>query len=585
MKKLMSLMLAAAITAGGTALLNPQAVKASAEAAVDNTIKTVAHYEFNDANNIGKDSSTNGFDLLAKDTSAPNDPEKGVDWGEEEGKTFAKLRRTYTDDKNNDRGGILYAQAVSGSKDFSDLVSDSFTLSIEFRGVNVPEANGSYYLLQTGKYNGSLGIAPWNDHIEYQPYSQIGAPVEDVTSDEAYNWTQTNRRSIPTEVNGKWHTLTISADADTGSIAIYYNGVLYTTLTQPDAKIFLSSGDLNRYTFCLNGQCESDGGANTMYGSFDIADVRVYDIALSEANVTKLYNGEEAVIEEGMVYATEIKDVQSQLDAVDTKITDRNKMTDIINALPKTVRVNTSDGSAKKTNIVWYKANEDTIKCYLQGKGYSNVKQLSLSVKYGYTVDFTYDKTLIKVTDVKINDEAFVPGTMSTKFKNAALTFKIEKLDPTVQLTGFYYDNMEYTMEDVAEYMWDEELGCYYIDVSDGLNIEIYAQLKKGTVTYYDGETSLGTTTYTEGGTETLMTAPEKEGYTFAGWYTDKELKNKFTGLDYTDAHDITLYAKYTKNSSGKKSGCGGSVNAELAIFGLLTMAAATMFVAKRKEN
>lgn len=578
MKKLMSLMLAAAITAGGTALLNPQAVKASAEEA-DNTIKTVAHYEFNSLNEIGKDSSTNGFDLLSKDTSVPSDGQKGVDWGEEDGKTFAKLRRTCSEE-NNWRGGILYAPGISGSKDFTDLMPGSFTLSIEFRGVDIPEGNGSYYLLQTGKYNGSLGIAPWNDHIEYQPYSQAGAPFEDVTSDDAYAWTQTNRRTLPAEVNGKWHTLTISADADTSSIAIYYNGELQTTLVQDDAKVLLSEGELNRYTFCLNGQCENDGGANTMYGSFDIADVRVYDTALSAANVTKICNGEEAVIEEGMTYATEIQEVK-EIASVDTKITDKNKMSDIINALPKTIKVKTNDGSTKKTNVVWYKANATEIKCYLQGKGYSNVNQLSLAVNYGYTVDFTYDKTLIKVTDVQVNGEDFVPGTMVDKLPASSLTFKIEKLDPSVNITGFFYDDMDYEYAD----LWDSEEGYFYLDIYDGANVEIYTQLKKGTVTYYDGETSLGTTTYTEGGSETLMEAPAKEGYTFAGWYTDKDLKNKFSGLDYTDAHDLTLYAKYTKNSSGKKSGCGGSVNAELAIFGLLTLAAATMFVAKRKEN
>ncbi len=582
MKKLMSLMLAAAITAGGTALLNPQAVKASAEETADNTIKTVAHYEFNDANNIGKDSSTNGFDLAIKDTSVAADGQKGVDWGEEEGKTFAKLRRT-CDEEGNMRGGILYAPrfSESDSRDFSDLIPGSFTLSIQFRGVDIPANNGSYYLLQTGRYNQSMGIAPWATAIEYQPYSQLGAPYEDTSTEDAAQWTQTNRSTISAEVNGNWHTLTFSADADTSSIAVYYNGELQTTLVKDDAKVFFSMGDLNRYTFCLNGQCESDGNANTMYGSFDVSEVRVYDVALSEANVTKIYNGEEAVIEDGMTYATEIQDVQSEINKVDTKITDKNKMSTIIGNLPKSVKVKTSDGSTKKTNIVWYKANATELKCYLQAKGYSNAKQLSLTVNYGYTVDFTYDSTLIRVTDVQVNGEDFVPGTVTERLREASLTFKIEKLDPTVEITGFAYDNMEYEYAD----LWDGEEGYFYLDISDCANVEILTQLKKGTVTYYDGETSLGTTTYTEGGNETLMTAPAKEGYTFAGWYTDKELKNKFTGLDYTDAHDITLYAKYTKNSSGKKSGCGGSVNAELAIFGLLTMAAAVTFVAKRKEN
>ena len=42
---------------------------------------------------------------------------------------------------------------------------------------------------------------------------------------------------------------------------------------------------------------------------------------------------------------------------------------------------------------------------------------------------------------------------------------------------------------------------------------------------------------------------PQKEGYTFEGWYTDKELKNKVTSITITE--DTTLYAKWIENSEG----------------------------------
>ncbi len=42
--------------------------------------------------------------------------------------------------------------------------------------------------------------------------------------------------------------------------------------------------------------------------------------------------------------------------------------------------------------------------------------------------------------------------------------------------------------------------------------------------------------------------APEKEGYTFEGWYTDKELTNKFD-FDKAVSGNITLYAKWTEKA------------------------------------
>ena len=42
--------------------------------------------------------------------------------------------------------------------------------------------------------------------------------------------------------------------------------------------------------------------------------------------------------------------------------------------------------------------------------------------------------------------------------------------------------------------------------------------------------------------------APEKEGYTFDGWYTDKELTKKFD-FDKAVSGNVTLYAKWTENA------------------------------------
>ena len=50
---------------------------------------------------------------------------------------------------------------------------------------------------------------------------------------------------------------------------------------------------------------------------------------------------------------------------------------------------------------------------------------------------------------------------------------------------------------------------------------------------------------------------PTASGYTFGGWFTDKECKNAYS-FDTAVTQDITLYAKWTKDSSSS-DGSGGS--------------------------
>lgn len=75
------------------------------------------------------------------------------------------------------------------------------------------------------------------------------------------------------------------------------------------------------------------------------------------------------------------------------------------------------------------------------------------------------------------------------------------------------------------------------------LVLKLYYTRNSYTVTYYDGDTQIGKPeTHLYGET---LTAREysKDGYSFVGWYTDKELKqpNTFTAMP---AEDLVLYAK-----------------------------------------
>ena len=70
------------------------------------------------------------------------------------------------------------------------------------------------------------------------------------------------------------------------------------------------------------------------------------------------------------------------------------------------------------------------------------------------------------------------------------------------------------------------------------------------TVTFStDGGSTVDAQTIESGNTATEPAAPTKEGYTFAGWYSDLELTSEY---DFTAAvtADITLYAKWTANAT-----------------------------------
>ena len=52
----------------------------------------------------------------------------------------------------------------------------------------------------------------------------------------------------------------------------------------------------------------------------------------------------------------------------------------------------------------------------------------------------------------------------------------------------------------------------------------------------------------------TLLT-PKREGFTFLGWYTDKERENSITSIKKGNSRNYTLYAKWKKTEEGEKHG------------------------------
>lgn len=110
-----------------------------------------------------------------------------------------------------------------------------------------------------------------------------------------------------------------------------------------------------------------------------------------------------------------------------------------------------------------------------------------------------------------------------------------------------------------------KQLGNVRYDISYQLN---GGQLPEGAVNVYE-----------QGQTVTLP-VPERQGYTFVGWYTDELLSGTpVTQIDASQSGDIVLYAAWSENG-----GCGSSLSAGgICILSLLAMSGG--FALRRKNN
>ena len=90
-------------------------------------------------------------------------------------------------------------------------------------------------------------------------------------------------------------------------------------------------------------------------------------------------------------------------------------------------------------------------------------------------------------------------------------------------------------------------------------NLTLYANWTKNgeeptpnkyTITYHlnEGTNAKENPTEYDGTKAITLAAPTREGYTFAGWYTDSEFKNKITEIAVGTTGNLTLYANWTKN-------------------------------------
>ncbi len=556
------------MSAGMFCVAMPQA---AAEEALPE-IEPLVWYEFEDAENMGKDTMGN-FDLTSNighfiDSETSEEVTCLTQEEDTDGEKYAKFVSNRGDDGQlkSKIGANLYASRLGTSAyDFSDLLSGSFSVELTFRRDNSTMV-GDHYVLACGRYNNAFQITPWKEGIEIQINHKDDA--EGASDEEKQSWMEKNTAFITCDTN-EWTTLLVSGDAETNTFNIYINGELKLTKQVKHVEMTYKPDD---YAFSLGSQCNINGGSQEGYSTVDIKDCKVFDCALSAENASQLYEGETVTYDGDYIEGVEELDTE----ALDLFVTDANTIDNIINnVLPQNVNVTLSTGVTVPVNVYWIDKGDGKLFGYIQSD-YANVKQLSVSAEYGYTVKFEYDSNAVAVTGVKLDGQAYTPGTEITA-GNHTVSFTVTVLEGCELNDVFYYE--------IAQIPIEEGGNDYAVTFNNGAHIVIDAGEIEYEVTYYDGEEKLFTSTYTVSGSEDAKTY-EKEGYTFEGWYLDAELTQKFTGFDRNNPADLTLYAKTTKNAAGDNKdtdGCGSVAGGSLVLVLPVLASACTVMMRKKR--
>ena len=542
-------------------------------ASEDTEIEAFAHYEFNDETNLGKDSSKHGFHLKASSTSSNKDAmQYMVD--DEDNDGYVSFRRDQTDDgvtKNS--GAYLYApQQGNLNSDFSDMITGSYTFSMKFKADN-SIGFGDVYAVSFGRYISCFTVIPWNNGIQIQ-LNNINYS-EGATVDEKYFVCAASAYFVSYSTLD-WIDLSVVGDVDTNTVSVYINGELIHSETLAGVK--LTSPEYDNYTFAVGAQCTIYGTGATQFANVDIKDIQIYDCALSAENVKNIVSGKKPTLENqsaDSIYVVSIQEFDKT--SLDLDITDVNSF-DVLLAggLPEKAKVMLSNGVERQYPVYWYVGEDQSIRGYVQC-GFVNPSLAEVELKYKYVAKFEYDSELVTITDIKLDGNDYVPGTEITPSKHM-ISFKLN-VKPGVVVNTVSYFGMDWMEEDD---------GTYFIDIVEGALICIDVEKEKFTVTYMDGTEKLSSSKYTEGGNEPLKEFT-KDGYIFKGWYLDAAFSEEFTGLDYSNPRNITLYSKWESISSGNDTSQKSNdswIIIVAAVGGTLLLAGAGFLIyIKRRKN
>lgn len=144
-------------------------------------------------------------------------------------------------------------------------------------------------------------------------------------------------------------------------------------------------------------------------------------------------------------------------------------------------------------------------------------------------------------------------GTMDTQTCMIdGFTFSLSKNAYTMENYTFTGWN---TMSDGSGTFYRDEANIYPLTETDQAEITLYAMWKDSsvtdyTITYFLNATNVqndNPTAYTNNSDTITLKDPIREGYTFLGWFSDKELTQQVTEIAKGSTGNITLYAHWKR--------------------------------------
>lgn len=516
MKKFLSVLAASAlcVSLGASVGANLLVDKASAEEASHivtseasaNGLKPFAWYQFEDSDNLGKDTMGN-FDLKMKvsGTGVCEQKEKT------EGDKYVELRRKsyeegykYEYEAPAENGVLFYAPFVKDGLDMSDLITDSFTVSITFRSPTINTNLGAYYMFTTGRYIDAPSMVCWGKGIRVQTASKLGVFGETTEQKDIDNDTTCVRISPDGGASeNAWYTITMVGDADRSEVKLYLDGALKQTVKLDGDVKFSNQGQMglgSDYVFALGGQTAGTGGMHS-HADIDISDCKVFDYALSDENVSALENG--TTTEYTGTYVDSVPELD--VSGVDFQLTDANTMSDVLNELPSTISVTLSDGSKSKASIAWIKGDG---KCVgIIQSPIANAKGYFYEYACEYVVKFNYNSEHVTISDITVGKQTMNPDEVLVVDGSVSmsLSFKIETKD-SCSIKGVYYDD---TNEFIEELWAGDDEGYMYIRIKEGAEILIVSQSNEDVPPVSSDSTSSSTSS--SGNSESNGTSENKK--------------------------------------------------------------------------
>lgn len=442
-------------------------------------LKPYAWYQFEDEDNLGKDTMGN-FDLTMKVSGSGVYAQKK----KSEGDNYVELRRKaydedyeYTLEKeaSADNGVLFYAPFVKDGLDMSDLITGSYTVSITFRSPTINANLGSYYMFSTGRYIDAPSMVCWGKGIRVQTGSKLGvfgASAEQNTIDND----TTNVRVRPENPSeDTWYNITMVGDAENNVVKLYLDGVLVESV-QLQGVAFSNQGKMDLgsdYVFALGGQ-SAGTGAQTCHADIDISDCKVFDYALSAENVSALNKGEETSY--SGIYVESVPELD--VSAIDFQLTDVNPMSELLNNLPDKATVTLSDGSKNKASIAWI--NKGNGKCFgvLQSSE-ANLNAFHYEYDCEYVVKFAYNSEHVTISDIKVGSDSMNPDEVLKVdgSKSMSMSFKLE-VKGDCGIDGVWYDDTNEFIEDA--WSGDDE-GYIYLRIREGAVVTIVSHAADNT--------------------------------------------------------------------------------------------------------